>query len=75
MSAGGEFGFIDYIKSCFGNTEGMLGIGDDCAVLPCGRVRGKGLLLPPTKAPFSVKREMIFSLSRLDIIGLIEFHG
>ncbi len=33
----GEFGLIDYIKSCFGDTgaaDGVLGIGDDCAVLP-----------------------------------------
>ena len=33
----GEFGFIDYIKSCFETPEGIVGIGDDCAILPsCG---------------------------------------
>ncbi len=33
----GEFGFIDYIRSCFNPPEGVLGIGDDCAILPCGQ--------------------------------------
>ncbi len=33
----GEFGLIGYIKDCFGNigeTEGITGIGDDCAIIP-----------------------------------------
>lgn len=36
MSTKGEFGFIEYIKEHFGVSEGMVGIGDDCAILPCG---------------------------------------
>ena len=32
----GEFGFIDLIKEHFKAPEGVLGIGDDCAVMPCG---------------------------------------
>lgn len=30
----GEFGLIDYIKTQFSVPEGVLGIGDDCAVMP-----------------------------------------
>ncbi len=36
MSSKGEFGFIDYIKTAFPQPEGVVGIGDDCAVLPSG---------------------------------------
>lgn len=36
MSSRGEFGFIDYIKTAFPQPEGVVGIGDDCAVLPSG---------------------------------------
>ena len=36
MSSRGEFGFIDFIKERFSCPEGMIGIGDDCAVMPCG---------------------------------------
>ncbi len=36
MSARGEFGFIEYIKEHFGVSEGVVGIGDDCAIMPCG---------------------------------------
>lgn len=36
MSTKGEFEFIEYIKEHFGVSEGMVGIGDDCAILPCG---------------------------------------
>ena len=36
MANKGEFGFIDYIKTHFEVSEGMLGIGDDCAVMPGG---------------------------------------
>lgn len=34
--ANGEFGFIEKIKKLFGTTEGLVGIGDDCAVIPMG---------------------------------------
>ena len=34
--ANGEFGFIEKIKNLFGTTEGLVGIGDDCAVIPMG---------------------------------------
>ena len=36
MSTRSEFGFIDYIKTHFEDTDRTLGIGDDCAVMPCG---------------------------------------
>ena len=36
MSTKGEFGFIDFIKERFSCPEGIIGIGDDCAVMPCG---------------------------------------
>ena len=36
MSARGEFGFIELIKEMFDIPADMLGIGDDCAVMPCG---------------------------------------
>lgn len=36
MKSRGEFGFIDYIKSNFQSPEGIMGIGDDCAVMPAG---------------------------------------
>ena len=36
MSSKGEFGFIDYIRTAFPQPEGVVGIGDDCAVLPSG---------------------------------------
>ncbi len=32
----GEFGFIEKIKTIFGTTEDIVGIGDDCAVIPMG---------------------------------------
>ena len=32
----GEFGFIDVIKGYFNTPKGVLGIGDDCAIMPCG---------------------------------------
>lgn len=32
----GEFGFIDYIRTFFEVPEKVLGIGDDCAILPSG---------------------------------------
>ena len=32
----GEFGFIDIIKKQFDVPPGMIGIGDDCAVIPAG---------------------------------------
>ena len=34
--ANGEFGFIEKIKTIFGTTEDIVGIGDDCAVIPMG---------------------------------------
>ena len=34
--ANGEFGFIEKIKTLFGTIEGLVGIGDDCAVIPMG---------------------------------------
>jgi thiamine-monophosphate kinase len=36
MSARGEFGFIEYIKEHFKVSGRMVGIGDDCAIMPCG---------------------------------------
>ena len=36
MSARGEFGFIEYIKEHFKVSGRMVGIGDDCAVIPAG---------------------------------------
>lgn len=36
MKSGGEFGFIDYIKTHFPDQAGVTGIGDDCAVMPAG---------------------------------------
>ena len=32
----GEFGFIDLIKEHFQAPDGVLGIGDDCAIMPAG---------------------------------------
>ena len=36
MASNGEFGFIDIIKKQFDVPPGMIGIGDDCAVIPAG---------------------------------------
>lgn len=36
MKSMGEFGFIDHIKANFPVPEGVVGIGDDCAVIPSG---------------------------------------
>ena len=36
MKSRGEFGFIDYIKTHFPDQAGVIGIGDDCAVIPAG---------------------------------------
>ena len=36
MSSRGEFGFIEYIKEHFMVSGKMVGIGDDCAIMPCG---------------------------------------
>ena len=36
MKTRGEFGFIEFIKRHFPDSEGVVGIGDDCAVLPAG---------------------------------------
>lgn len=36
MASRGEFGFIGMIKEHFEVPEGVLGIGDDCAVMPAG---------------------------------------
>ena len=36
MKNRGEFGFIDMIHHQFVVPEGVLGIGDDCAVIPAG---------------------------------------
>ena len=36
MKNRGEFGFIDMIKKQFNVPPGMIGIGDDCAVIPTG---------------------------------------
>lgn len=32
----GEFGFIDFIKTALPSPDGVVGIGDDCAVIPSG---------------------------------------
>ena len=37
MKNRGEFGFIDMIRQRFDVPVGMLGIGDDCAVIPAGK--------------------------------------
>lgn len=39
MSSKGEFGFIDFIKEHFKAPDGVMGIGDDCAVLPIWPIR------------------------------------
>ena len=39
MSSRGEFGFIDFIKEHFKTPDGVMGIGDDCAVLPIWPIR------------------------------------
>lgn len=39
MSSRGEFGFIDFIKEHFKAPDGVMGIGDDCAVLPIWPIR------------------------------------
>lgn len=36
MATNSEFGLIDHIKDLFKAPPGVLGIGDDCAVLTCG---------------------------------------
>ena len=36
MATNSEFGLIDHIKDLFNAPPGVLGIGDDCAVLTCG---------------------------------------
>lgn len=36
MKKSGEFGFIGRIKEYFTDPEGILGIGDDCAIMPAG---------------------------------------
>ena len=36
MKTRGEFGFLDMIRQCFDVPVGILGIGDDCAVIPAG---------------------------------------
>lgn len=36
MSSRGEFGFIDHIRMHFPDQAGVIGIGDDCAVMPSG---------------------------------------
>ena len=36
MASNGEFGFIDIIKKQFDVPPAMIGIGDDCAVIPAG---------------------------------------
>lgn len=36
MSSRGEFGFIDHIRTHFPDLAGVIGIGDDCAVMPSG---------------------------------------
>lgn len=36
MSSRGEFGFIDHIRTHFPDQAGVIGIGDDCAVMPSG---------------------------------------
>lgn len=36
LGSRGEFGFIEYIRNRFSVPAGMLGIGDDCAIMPCG---------------------------------------
>ena len=42
MSSKGEFGFIDFIKEHFKAPDGVMGIGDDCAILRADR--GDGLV-------------------------------
>ena len=39
MSSKGEFGFIDFIKEHFKAPDGVMGIGDDCAILPIWPIR------------------------------------
>ena len=36
MKPRGEFGLIEFIKGHFNQPEGVIGIGDDCAVVPSG---------------------------------------
>ncbi len=36
MKKRGEFGFIDFIRRHFSVPDGVIGIGDDCAVMPSG---------------------------------------
>lgn len=36
MKKKGEFGFIDFIRRHFSVPDGVMGIGDDCAVMPSG---------------------------------------
>ena len=36
MKNRGEFGFIDMIRKQFNVPPGIIGIGDDCAIMPCG---------------------------------------
>ena len=49
MSSQGEFGFIDFIKERFKAPDGVMGIGDDCAVLPTYPIsEGPGELLVST---------------------------
>ena len=36
MGSKGEFGLIDFIRRHFSVPEGVIGIGDDCAVIPSG---------------------------------------
>ena len=49
MSSRGEFGFIDFIKEHFKAPDGVMGIGDDCAVLPTYPIsEGPGELLVST---------------------------
>lgn len=49
MSSQGEFGFIDFIKEHFKAPDGVMGIGDDCAVLPTYPIsEGPGELLVST---------------------------
>ena len=49
MSSRGEFGVIDFIKEHFKAPDGVMGIGDDCAVLPTYPIsEGPGELLVST---------------------------
>lgn len=49
MSSRGEFGLIDFIKEHFKAPDGVMGIGDDCAVLPTYPIsEGPGELLVST---------------------------